>query len=96
MTAVSPFLLSIIAFVAIVSSVTFLIFTIDKFQAIRRGRRIPEWFLHLLELLGGWPGSLAAQVLVHHKSRKRSYRLALILIIITHLLMIFCLLSLVT
>ena len=46
----------------------------DKRQA-RWGRwRVSEATLHVLELLGGWPGSWLAQVVFRHKTRKRSYR----------------------
>ncbi|WP_024868176.1 DUF1294 domain-containing protein [Pseudoxanthomonas suwonensis] len=47
---------------------------LDK-HAARHGRwRIPESTLHLLELLGGWPGAAAAQQVLRHKTRKLSYR----------------------
>ena len=37
--------------------------------------RTPESTLHLLELLGGWPGGLVAQQVFRHKTRKFSYQL---------------------
>ncbi|MFG0327216.1 MAG: DUF1294 domain-containing protein [Phycisphaerales bacterium JB037] len=58
---------------------------LDKRRATRRTRRIPESRLHLLELLGGWPGSYAARHLVRHKTRKLRYRLTLWSITALHL-----------
>ncbi len=70
----------------LMSLATFWAFARDK-RAARRGRpRTPERVLHTLELLGGWPGALAAQRLLRHKSRKHSYRLVLALIIGAHLI----------
>lgn len=69
----------------VMSLVTFVLFGIDKRAAIRGQWRIPEATLHFCELLGGWPGALAAQRVFHHKSRKVSYRLVLWAIIVAHL-----------
>ena len=46
----------------------------DKAAAQHRAWRTPESTLHLLALLGGWPGALLAQRLYHHKTRKPSFR----------------------
>ncbi len=57
----------------------------DKRQARRDGWRIAEARLHLLELLGGWPGALIGQSLFRHKTRKLTYRLVFWLILLLHL-----------
>jgi uncharacterized membrane protein YsdA (DUF1294 family) len=67
------------------SLVTFLAFAWDKSCAKRGRSRVPENTLHLLELLGGWPGALAGQHWLRHKSVKLSYRLVLWLIVALHL-----------
>lgn len=56
------------------SIITFIVYTIDK-SAAQFGRwRIREATLHILALGGGWPGAAAAQQVLRHKSRKRSFR----------------------
>ena len=58
---------------AAVSAVSFAAYGMDKLSARRRARRTPEATLHLLDLLGGWPGGLIAQHLFRHKRRKVSF-----------------------
>ena len=47
----------------------------DKFAAKRRQWRTSEGSLHIVGLLGGWPGAMLAQGLFHHKTAKVSFRL---------------------
>ena len=57
------------------SAVAFVAYAFDK-SAARNGRwRTQESTLHLIGLTGGWPGALAAQRLLRHKSRKRSFQI---------------------
>jgi uncharacterized membrane protein YsdA (DUF1294 family)/cold shock CspA family protein len=58
----------------IASLITFSIYAVDKSSAKRAGQRTPESTLHLLSLIGGWPGALIAQQTLRHKSRKKSFR----------------------
>lgn len=56
------------------SMVTFVAYYIDK-SAARKGRwRTQEGTLHMLALIGGWPGALVAQTVLRHKSRKQPFR----------------------
>lgn len=56
------------------SVVTFAAYGLDK-RAARKGNwRISESTLHLLALLGGWPGALVAQGVFRHKTSKQPFR----------------------
>jgi len=58
------------------STVTFVTYAFDKSAANNDRWRTPESTLHLLGLLGGWPGAMVAQGLLRHKSKKTSFRIA--------------------
>lgn len=55
------------------SLITYGAYARDKTAAQNARRRIPERSLHLMSLVGGWPGALIAQALLRHKTRKRSF-----------------------
>ena len=59
---------------ASLSIFTFVIYAVDKRAAIKNNWRVEEFSLHLFAVLGGWPGAILAQQLLHHKSKKRSFR----------------------
>ena len=57
----------------VASCVTFIAYAWDK-SATQRGKwRTAESNLHVLALVGGWPGALAAQRLLRHKSSKQKF-----------------------
>lgn len=56
-----------------VSVLTLPVYAWDKRRAARGGRRVPESTLHVLALLGGWPGALVARPLFRHKTRKQPF-----------------------
>ena len=60
---------------AVMSVFTFLIYAKDKTAAERRAWRTPESKLHMLSLLGGWPGAAIGQSFLRHKSKKLSFRI---------------------
>lgn len=58
------------------SAAAVIAYGLDK-SAAQTGRwRTAESTLHVLGLIGGWPGALIAQRLFHHKSRKPSFQAA--------------------
>lgn len=59
----------------VASAVSFLVYAHDKSAAKRNQWRTPERLLHVLSLLGGWPGALFAQKLLRHKSKKQSFQI---------------------
>lgn len=64
----------IIGLYAVASAVTFITYAIDK-SAAQHGRwRTAEGTLHLMSLMGGWPGALIAQQTLRHKSRKQEFQ----------------------
>lgn len=53
--------------------ITFMAYAMDKSAARRNAWRTAESTLHLLSLMGGWPGALIAQRRLRHKSAKDSF-----------------------
>ncbi|GEM_PF-371368 len=67
------------------STFTFLVMALDKLLAVKQRSRVPESTLHVLELIGGWPGGLMAQQVFRHKIRKRSFRRMFLLCVFLNL-----------
>lgn len=57
-----------------VSAITYIAYALDKSAAREGARRTPEKTLHMLTLIGGWPGALVAQQQFRHKSSKLEFR----------------------
>lgn len=58
----------------ILSAITFANYALDK-SAAQKGRwRTAESQLHLLSLIGGWPGAVLAQKVLRHKSVKKAFQ----------------------
>ncbi len=70
--------LLLLVIVAAMSLVTALLFGLDKVQAKRGARRVPEARLLLAAALFGAPGAWFAASLFRHKTRKRSFQLRLV------------------
>jgi uncharacterized membrane protein YsdA (DUF1294 family) len=59
----------------VASIAAFAVYRVDKSAARDGSWRTPESTLHILSLLGGWPGAMIAQKVLRHKSRKASFQL---------------------
>ena len=69
---------------AVMSSIAVFVYAFDKSAAVRGGWRTQEGTLHLVALLGGWPGALLAQDLLRHKSRKVEFQVVFWLSVIAN------------
>lgn len=59
----------------VISVITFLAYASDKSKAQQGRWRTQEKTLHLLALMGGWPGAAIAQQVLRHKSKKIKFRI---------------------
>jgi len=69
-----PYLPALLGAYSGLSAFAFLLYGRDKAAARRGARRIPERTLHVVALLGGWPGAWLAQRVFRHKTRKQPFR----------------------
>jgi len=58
----------------VMSAVAFFVYWADKRAAQHGRQRIRERTLHLLALLGGWPGAYAAQRILRHKTARAAFQ----------------------
>jgi uncharacterized membrane protein YsdA (DUF1294 family) len=72
----------------VLSAITLAVYGKDKWAAKHQRWRTPERTLHLLALLGGWPGAFLGQKLFTHKTSKRSFQRLFLLSVLCNLLML--------
>ena len=72
------------AYGVLLSALTYWAYAVDKRRAEEREWRVSEARLHLLELLGGWPGAFLAQRRLRHKCSKGSYQVVFWLIVLAY------------
>lgn len=72
----SPLLILFILF----NLITFSVFALDKYCAIKEKSRYSEKSLHTISLLGGFVGAWLAMILVRHKIKKRNFMIIELLI----------------
>jgi len=75
----------IVAFYAVISMLAYITYAIDKKAAINNRRRVSEKTLHLLGVVGGWPGAFLAQQRLRHKTQKTAFQVTFWLTVIVNL-----------
>ncbi|MGO1395240.1 MAG: DUF1294 domain-containing protein [Halomonas sp.] len=75
----------IVAFYAVVSMLAYITYAIDKKAAINNRRRVSEKTLHLLGVVGGWPGAFLAQQRLRHKTQKTAFQVTFWLTVVVNL-----------
>lgn len=71
---------------AVASVTTFILYGFDKARSKQKGAwRIPEATLHLLALVGGFPGGWAGRSVFRHKTQKGFFLFVLTVSTIIHL-----------
>ncbi len=86
--AIGALPMAVLVLYLLASAFTFLVYALDKSAARDDRRRTRESTLLLLGVVGGWPGALAAQALLRHKSAKTSFQTAFWLTVAVNLLAI--------
>lgn len=74
-----------IAYVAFINLITLGLFWFDKWMARGRGWRVPEVILWLSAALGGSPGALLAMSWFRHKTKKLSFQLVFVVILLVQI-----------
>ena len=64
-----------IYYLVLVNIISFIIYGIDKYLAIKKRRRVSEKNLILLSFIGGSIGSILAMNLFHHKTKKKKFNI---------------------
>ena len=72
------------AFAFALSAITYGVYWADKRSAKEKSSRTPENTLHLLELIGGWPGAFIAQRRLRHKTSKTGFQAVFWTIVLIH------------
>lgn len=80
--------LAYLVVVVLMSIVSFVAYGFDKRRSQTKGRRVPEQTLHVMALLGGWPGALMGQRTFRHKTQKLSFRVVFWLCVALNLIVV--------
>ena len=81
--------LFVILYFVIVNILTFLLFAVDKFRAVRRGWRIRESVLFGISLVGGALGGLLSMFVFRHKTKKSLFEYGMPIAVVLHIVFIF-------
>jgi uncharacterized membrane protein YsdA (DUF1294 family) len=78
-------------FYLLMSLATFIVYAIDKSAARKGTWRTQENTLHILALVGGWPGAMIAQQTLRHKTRKQPFRVIFWITVMINCVLLGCL-----
>lgn len=81
-------ILAYVIVIVVMSLACFIAYGLDKRQAVNGGRRISERTLHLMALLGGWPGAWKAQRYFRHKTQKVNFRIVFWIMVGCHFIVV--------
>jgi len=87
-TVMKQIAVAYLAVMLVLSLVAFVFYGFDKRRAQKDGRRVPEKTLHIMSLLGGWPGALMGQRVFRHKTQKLRFRIVFWLCVMLHLVVV--------
>lgn len=73
---------------AVINTVSFICFFIDKKRAQKELYRISESFLFNVSIIGGALGSLLGMKVFHHKTKKKKFVIGIPIILIFNILVI--------
>ncbi len=77
------------AYLVAINALALMLYGYDKRQAVVGRTRIPELVLHAAALCGGTPGALLGQGLFRHKTRKFSFQVVFVIIILLQVAAVF-------
>ena len=78
----------VIFYLISVNFITTFIVIVDKFNAKKNRRRIPENYFYILAILGGWLVGILTMKIMRHKTVKRSFQIKYFFSICTNLIVI--------
>ena len=81
-------LVAVVGYYFLINIIMYIVMSVDKRNAIKNRRRVPEKNLYLLAILGGGTGGLFAMVLKHHKNRHLDFILVYTITAILHFIVI--------
>ena len=79
----------VLLFLIIINILTILAFILDKKNAIQGRRRVSEFTLHILALLGGVYMMMLMMFIIHHKTKKFSFYIITLVIAVIWLFVIY-------
>ena len=80
-----------IEWLILINIITFVIYALDKYKAVRHLWRIPEKTLIFLAIIGGSPAALLAMYTIRHKIRHIKFTLGVPVILVIQIIVLYIL-----